>query len=102
MNNRSNSIFIAVIAVLLFLFPGIAGICLGMASLVDAVFGFGIFGNDLNTYLWYIFGGICGGFLFLVISVIMIIIAVQKGRQVSLPPAEPTPPGPDEGLPPTL
>ena len=118
MTDRSRAILVTVLAVLLFLFPGIALICFGLVSVVDSVLGFNFFANDLNTYLWFIIGGLCGGFFLILLSVIVIIFAFRKKKVDLVPPvqpmpaatAEPTPPipaeppspPPDEPIPPTI
>jgi uncharacterized membrane protein len=100
MNDRSRTIFITVLAVLLFLFPGIAGICFGLVSVFDSVLGFNVFANDLNTYLWFIIGGLCGGLFLVLLSVVVIIFALRKRTVIPSPADQPSPPSPGEPTPP--
>jgi hypothetical protein len=50
MDDQARKVFISIVAVLLFLFPGIGLICFGLVSLVDSVLGFRFFASDLSTY----------------------------------------------------
>jgi hypothetical protein len=96
MTNRSTAIFITILLVLLLIFPGIALICFGLLNVVDSVLGFGIFASDLNTYFWYIFGGICGGFFLIIAAAISIFFVLRQkkttqtaDRNEPLPPTDP-------------
>ncbi len=92
MENRTASIVVTILAVLLIMFPGFAGLCFGLASLVDSILGTGVLANDLNTYLWFILGGICGGSVLILVSIIVIIIALRRKKEVTSRHDEPLPP----------
>ncbi|OGO64419.1 MAG: hypothetical protein A2030_00525 [Chloroflexi bacterium RBG_19FT_COMBO_50_10] len=94
MKNRTAAVIITIVAVFLCVCPGLAAICFGSASLVDSIFGFGYFASDLNTYLWYIFGGICGGILLIVVAAIVSFF-VLRNKKV-------TPPSTNEPIPPAI
>jgi phosphotransferase system glucose/maltose/N-acetylglucosamine-specific IIC component len=94
MNNRTAAIIITIVAVLLCGFPGVAALCWGAASLVDYGIGFGILASDQATYLWYIFGGLCGGLFLLAITIVVGFLVLRKKKEI--------PPSIDEPLPPAI
>jgi hypothetical protein len=70
-------------------------LCWGLASFVDYAAGFGIFASDQNTYLGYIFGGVCGGIILIVIAAVVSFLVLRKKKGTP-------PPTPDEPLPPAI
>jgi hypothetical protein len=77
---------------------------LGLSSLADYAVGSGIFASDQNTYLGYIFGGLCSGIFLIAIAVVISFLVLRKKKETT-PSAlgEPLPPSnPDEPLPPTI
>ncbi|OGO61061.1 MAG: hypothetical protein A2032_04250 [Chloroflexi bacterium RBG_19FT_COMBO_49_13] len=95
MNNRTAAIIITIVAVFLCACPGLAALFWGSASLLDYAAGFGIFATDQNTYLAYIFGGLCGGIVLILIAAVVIFFVLRKKK-------EPLPPSSDEPLPPPI
>ncbi|MFZ0535154.1 MAG: hypothetical protein WAM09_18465 [Anaerolineales bacterium] len=95
MSNRTAGVIITIVAVLLCGCPGLAALCWGLASFVDYAAGFGIFASDQNTYLGYIFGGVCGGIILIVIAAVVSFLVLRKKKETP-------PPSPDEPLPPAI
>jgi len=96
MNNRTAAVIITIVAVLLCACPGLAAFCWGLASFVDYAGGFGIFATNQNTYLSYIFGGVCGGVVLILIAAVVSFLVLRKKKEAPLPPS------PDEPLPPAI
>ncbi len=93
MNNRTAAIIITIVAVLLCGCPGLAVFCIGLSSLADYAAGFGIFASDQNTYLGYIFGGLCIGIVLIAIAAIVSFLVLRKKPETTLPSTdEPIPP----------
>ena len=95
MSNRTAAVIITIVAVILCACPGLAALCWGLASFVDYAGGFGIFASNQNTYLYYIFGGVCGGIVLIIIAAVVsfLVLRTKKGTP---------PPSPDEPLPPAM
>lgn len=96
MSNRTAAVIITIVAVLLCACPGLAALCWGLASFADYAGGFGIFATSQNTYLWYIFGGVCGGIFLIAIAAIVSFFVLRKKKETPLPPS------PDEPIPPAI
>jgi len=96
MSNRTAAVIITIVSVILCGCPGLAGLCWGLASVVDYAGGFGIFATDQNTYLSYIFGGICGGIVLIVIAAVVSFLVLRQKK------VTPPPPNPNEPLPPAI
>lgn len=92
MNNRTAAVIITIIAVFLCGCPGLIGLCWGSAFLIDYAAGFGFFASDPNTYLGYILGGLCGGFVLIAITVIVSFFVLRKKKGIPPTPNEPIPP----------
>lgn len=92
MTNRPAAIIITIVAVFLCACPGLAGLCWGLASFIDYAGGFGVFATDQNTYLGYIFGGICGGIVLIAIAAIVSFFVLRKKKETPSIPDEPIPP----------
>jgi hypothetical protein len=92
MTNRTAAIIITIAVVFVFACPGLAGLCWGLANLVDFGAGFGIFATDQNTYLFYILGGICGGVFLIAIAAIVSFFVLRKKKEAPSTPDEPIPP----------
>lgn len=96
MSNRTAAVIITIVSVILCGCPGLAALCWGLASVVDYAGGFGIFATDQNTYLSYIFGGICGGIVLIVIAAVVSFLVLRQ-KKVTPPPSNP-----NEPLPPAI
>jgi fructose-specific phosphotransferase system IIC component len=96
MSNRTAAVIITIVVVILCGCPGLAALCWGFASVVDYAGGFGIFATDQNTYLSYIFGGICGGVVLIIIAAVVSFLVLRKKKETPLPPS------PDEPIPPAI
>jgi len=95
MTNRTSAVIITIVAVLLCGCPGLAGLCWGLASFVDYAGGFGIFATNQNTYLSYIFSGVCGGVVLIIIAAVVSFLVLRKKKET-------TPPSSNEPLPPAI
>jgi hypothetical protein len=102
MENRTAAWIITVVAVFICICPGLAALCLGLASALDYAAGFGIFASDQNTYLSLIFGGICVGAFLIIVAAVIIYLVLRQKKINPLPPPPPTPPSMNEPLPPTI
>jgi hypothetical protein len=102
MENRTAAVIITVFAVIICVCPGLAALCLGLASAVDYAAGYGIFASDQRTYLSLIFGGACVGIFLIVIAAIIIYLVLRQKKSTQPPPPPPAPPAANEPLPPTI
>lgn len=102
MENRTAAVIITFVVAIMCVCPGLAALCLGLASALDYAAGFGIFATDQNTYLSLIFGGACIGILLIIFGAVIIFLVLRQ-KKASPPPPPPTPPASmDEPLPPTI
>jgi hypothetical protein len=103
MENRTAAVIITIVAVFICICPGLAALCLGLASALDYATGFGIFASDQNTYLSLIFGGICAGAFLIIVAIVIIYLVLRQKKTTTLPPSlPPPPPSMNEPLPPTI
>ncbi len=98
MRDRTLAVIITIVAIILFGFPGLAFMCLGLIDFI-VYYGFGVpfLGN---TPVWVnILGaaGVCLGFFLLAITIIACYFALRRPNEpIPAHPVEPLPPQPPE------